>query len=260
MVNLESVKNTIIVGDVRAVLPQFPSNSIDCFIYSPPYNVNIPYDSWNDSLPMDDYWTFTKIYLEELYRIGKYDTRYCINIPYTINNQGKVIFLSADYHKLMLEIGFNFYGHIDLYEDNPHRKKNTAWGSWLSPSAPYFFNSKECILVYYKDQWKKINQGIHDFSEKNKQEFIELAQGNWEYKAQTQKLTEANFSLDIPEKCIKFFTYKEDLICDPFMGSGTTGVACKLLDRNFIGIEISEKYTKVARNRLSSTCALNDFL
>lgn len=252
--------NKILLGDIIKVAPQIPSEFVDFFCFSPPYNVGIPYSDWNDLIPMNEYWDFTEKYLRELYRIGKPDSRYCINLPYTINSNGKVIFIMADYHTLMLKIGFKFFGHIDLHEDVPHRKKNTAWGSWLSPSAPYFFNSKECVIVYYKDRWKKDNQGEHDFSVDNKNEFINLVQGVWDYKPQTQKLTEANFSLDIPTNAIKLFTHKNELVMDPFMGSGTTAVACKLLDRQYLGIEISPTYRAVAIQRLSSIDTLKNFM
>jgi len=75
----------------------------------------------------------------------------------------------------------------------------------------------------------------------------------WGYFAETRGMTDANFSLDIPNKAIKFMTYKDDLVLDPFMGSGTTAVACVNLDRKYIGFEISKTYHKIATDRVNKS-------
>ena len=62
----------------------------------------------------------------------------------------------------------------------------------------------------------------------------------------------APFPIELPQKFINLYTYKNDLILDPFLGSGTTAVAAKLLERNFVGYEIKEKYIAIANNRLKT--------
>lgn len=74
----------------------------------------------------------------------------------------------------------------------------------------------------------------------------------WNYRAELKKQTEANFSLDIPIQVLKILSFKNDLVLDPFLGSGTTAVACKMLNRKFIGIEISEQYIKIATERIKN--------
>ena len=69
---------------------------------------------------------------------------------------------------------------------------------------------------------------------------MEVVSGLWRYFAETRGMTEANFSLDIPVRAIKFMTYENDIVLDPFMGSGTTAVAAVNLDRKYIGFEISK--------------------
>jgi len=107
-------------------------------------------------------------------------------------------------------------------------------------------------LIGYKEQWKKLEKGesYYDGSEESKKEFIEFVSGRWWYFAETRGMTDANFSLDIPNKAIKFMTYKNDLVLDPFMGSGTTAVACIKLDRQYIGFEISNSYYNIASIRI----------
>ena len=60
----------------------------------------------------------------------------------------------------------------------------------------------------------------------------------------------APFPIELPQKFINLYTYKNDLILDPFLGSGTTAIAAKLLERNFVGYEIKEEYIEIAKNRI----------
>jgi DNA modification methylase len=79
---------------------------------------------------------------------------------------------------------------------------------------------------------------------------MELVFGQWKYMADTKSLTKATFSLDIPKKAIKILSYKDDIVLDPFNGSGTTCVASEILGRRWIGIELSENYADIARKRV----------
>lgn len=247
--------NKVINTDCIEGLKQLEDNSVDLCVTSPPYNVGIEYDSWNDTMSMENYIQFVRNWLGEVYRVLKDDGRIAINIPYEINakhsGDGRV-FLCGEYQRVMKEIGYGFAGIVDLTEDQPHRVKLTAWGSWLSPSAPYIYNPKECIILGYKNRWVKDVKGksYFDESQEKKDEFRDLVFAQWKYQAETRKLTEANFSLDIPEKALKILTYENDLVLDPFMGSGTTAIACINLDRRYIGFEISEKYWNVADKRI----------
>ena len=248
--------NKIINIDCIKGLNKLKDNTVDLCVTSPPYNVGIEYDSWDDTLPIDKYYQFAKDWLSEVYRVLKPDGRIAVNIPYEINakksGDGR-IFLVGEYQRLMKEIGYGFAGLIDLSEDQPHRVKLTAWGSWLSPSAPYIYNPKECIILGYKDVWVKEVKGKSYFEEtpESKKEFQDLVYAQWKYRAETRKLTEANFSLDIPDKALKILSYENDLVLDPFMGSGTTAISCVNLNRRYIGFEISKNYCTVANNRIN---------
>jgi DNA modification methylase len=88
------------------------------------------------------------------------------------------------------------------------------------------------------------------YTEEQKREFMDLVYGQWDYFADTKQLTKATFSMDIPAKAIKILTYKNDLVLDPFMGSGTSACAAEILDRRWIGIELSPNYAEVARKRV----------
>jgi len=264
----------IINGDCIEVMKTFPEGSIDLLVTSPPYNVNIAYDVHKDDLPMEEYYEWSKDWLREAFRVLKDDGRIAVNVPNELNVQergGRILFV-AEFWMMMKEVGFKFSGLVDLTEDSPHRVRQTAWGSWMSASAPYVYNPKECIILAYKKSSKKLSKGVSQwlgtptevttedgkvknkmvYQDEDKKEFMNLVFGRWEYFADTRSLTKATFSMDIPSKAIKILSYKNDIVLDPFMGSGTSAFAAELLDRRWIGIELSEDYTEIARKRVQA--------
>jgi site-specific DNA-methyltransferase (adenine-specific) len=255
-----------------------PEGSVDLICTSPPYGVGIAYDVHDDDVEFDEYLVFAKNWLTEAYNVLKDDGRIALNIPYEINRQkkGGRIFFVSEMYQLMKQIGFGFFGIVDLEEESPHRSKTTAWGSWMSPSSPYIYNPKECVILAYKKhhikkvkgepQWKGTPTEIEQedgtlkkkivYEEKDKKEFMELVFGQWNYFADTKSLTKATFSMDIPTKAIKILSYKNDVILDPFAGSGTTLVAAQILERRWLGIELSENYKQIAETRINYFKAL----
>ena len=272
MKNLENIINTIINGDSVQVMKEMPESFVDLIVTSPKYNVGIDYDSCDDKMSMEDYWIWTRQWLTESLRLLKDDGRIAVNIPYEVNVQdrgGRVLFMS-EFWMIMKSVGFQFYGLVDLDENSPHRSKTTAWGSWMSPSSPYIYNPKECVILAYKKdrikkvkgqpQWKAEMVDIEQedgtvkakavYQEEDKKEFMSLVYGQWEYFADTKQQTKATFSMDIPMKAIKILTYKNDIVLDPFAGSATSLVAAEISGRRWIGIELSENYTKIGRERV----------
>ena len=143
------------------------------------------------------------------------------------------------------DIGFKHHS-LAIWTDRTLTKR-TAWGSWLSASAPYLSCPYEGILILYKHQWKKMNKGKSTIDSKT---FQMLCSGVWNMRPQLKQITKCNFPLELPSNCIKLLSYENDLILDCFMGSGTTAVACKQLNRRFIGCDISQKYVNIANERL----------
>jgi site-specific DNA-methyltransferase (adenine-specific) len=265
--------NKIITGDCVEVMKTLPEGCIDLVVTSCPYNANIKYDVYDDGLSMDEYWEFTIDWLSQVFRVLKDDGRIAVNVPIEMNVQergGRILF-NAEFWMKMKEVGFQFFGMVDLTEDSPHRVRQTAWGSWMSASSPYIYNPKECVILAYKKSKKKLSKGESQwmgemieveqedgsfknkttYSDDDKKEFMHLVFGRWDYFADTKSLTKATFSMDIPSKAIKILTYKNDIVLDPFMGSGTSAVAAELLGRRWLGIELSPNYTNIANERIS---------
>jgi site-specific DNA-methyltransferase (adenine-specific) len=271
---IENYTGKVINGDCIDIMSKMPINSIDLIVTSCPYGVGINYDVHNDDVYFDEYLKFTKEWLTEAYQLLKDDGRIALNIPYEINRQDKGgrIFFCSEVYQVMKRIGYKFFGIVDLEEDSPHRSKTTAWGSWMSPSSPYIYNPKECVILAYKHkhiktvkgepQWKGVPTDIEQedgtikkkvvYEDIDKKDFMELVFGQWKYFADTKSLTKATFSMDIPTRAIKILSYKNDIVLDPFNGSGTSCVAAEILDRRWIGIELSPDYCEISRKRIQA--------
>ena len=270
---MENFIGKVVNGDCREVMKTMEEGCIDLIVTSPPYGVGIEYDVHNDDMFVEDYLKFTEEWMTEAFRVLKDDGRIAINVPYETNRQAKGgrIFMVSEVWQIMKKIGYKFFGVVDLEEESPHRSRTTAWGSWMSPSAPYIYNPKECVILAYKKKHIKIVKGVPEwvgemgevedkngvmknkmmYTDTQKRDFIDLVFGQWNYFADTKSMTKATFSMDIPTKAIKILTYKNDIVLDPFAGSGTSLVAAETLGRRWIGVELSPNYSEIAKKRVN---------
>jgi site-specific DNA-methyltransferase (adenine-specific) len=131
-----------------------------------------------------------------------------------------------------------------------HTSARTSWGSFRSPSSPSFPTPFEYILVFSKDSIKLHTKGITDIT---KEEFINWSLAIWELRGENSKQIghPAPFPIDIPYRCIKLFSWVDNIIYDPFSGSGTTCLAASILKRKYIGSEISSKYCMISDKRIN---------
>lgn len=221
------------------------SKSLDLIITSPPYNVGIEYNSNMDSNDYKEYLEFSKQWIENCYFWAKEGARFCLNIPLDKNKGGQQS-VGADITTIAKKAGWNYHSTIIWNEGNISRR--TAWGSWLSASAPYVIAPVELILVLYKGEWKKKHKGQSDIT---KEEFMSWTNGLWTFSGESKKRIghPAPFPRELPKRCIKLFSYVGDMVCDPFCGSGTTMIESYLNKRQFVGIELDNEYCKLAQNR-----------
>ena len=225
-----------------------PESSVDLIITSPPYNVAIDYKSNEDDLTYDDYLAFTEKWLAKCYALAKDDGRFCLNIPLDKNKGGQQA-VCADITTIAKKVGWKYHSTIIWNEGNISRR--TAWGSWLSASAPYVIAPVEVIVVLYKKHWKKTKEEkINDIT---KQEFMDWTNGLWTFNGQSKKGAgghPAAFPLELPRRCVKLFSFVGDTIFDPFLGSGSTMIAAHLNNRKAVGVDISKTYCDIAIERL----------
>lgn len=240
-------KNSILFkGDV--LNPNvFDKEFIDLIITSPPYNVDIQYNSNKDDLSYEEYLEFSEKWLSNCFNWSKNQARFLLNIPLDKNKGGQKS-VGADLTKIAQKVGWKYHSTIIWNEGNISRR--TAWGSWLSASAPYVIAPVELIVVLYKGEWKKTT-GTKK-SDITKEEFMEWTNGLWTFNGESKKRIghPAPFPLQLPHRGVKLFSFTRDVIFDPFAGSGTTIIAAENNNRIGIGLEIDENYCELAKNRI----------
>jgi len=240
-------KDIMIYNDDILTTKIVDSDSIDLIITSPPYNVNIKYNSHYDEMPYKDYLDFAREWLIKCYDLAKDDGRFCLNIPLDKNKGGQQS-VCADLTTIAKQTGWKYHSTIIWNEQNISRR--TAWGSWLSASAPYVIAPVEVIVILYKKRWKK--ESRRRISDINKAEFQEWTNGVWNFSGESKRKVghPAPFPVELPKRCIKLFSFVGDTILDPFLGSGSTLIACSQTGRKGIGIEIDPGYCEIAKQRV----------
>jgi len=237
----------LIINEDIFTTKKIADESIDLIVTSPPYNVDIKYNSHNDQLTYDHYLAFSKRWMKRCYRWLKNDGRFCLNIPLDKNKGGQQS-VGADLTTIAKKIGFSYHSTVVWNEGNISRR--TAWGSWASASAPYVITPVELVIVLYKNAWKKTSGSRK--SDISKKEFMEWTNGLWTFNGEKKKKTghPAPFPLELPLRCMKLFSFVGDTVLDPFLGSGSTLVAASQGNRKGIGIEIDPGYCDIAITRI----------
>lgn len=230
------------------VMTELPNNSVHLMITSPPYNVTKEYDQ---NLTLQQYLTLIENVMRETYRVLINGGRACINIA----NVGRKPYIPlSDYiNRIMIDIGYNFRGEI-IWDKGASVGGSCAWGSWKSASNPSLRDVHEYILVFSKGSLKR-NSGISTITS---EDFMAWTKSIWKMNTESAKRVKhpAPFPLELPHRLINLYSYKNDIVLDPFMGSGTTAIAAVRNNRNFIGYDISEEYTKIATERLMNEIGL----
>ena len=235
-------------------MDELPDNSVHLIVTSPPYNVGKEYDQ---NLSFEEYLEFLKMVWREAYRVLVPGGRICINIA----NLGRkpYIPLHAFIIRDMLEIGFLMRGEI-IWNKDTSASPSTAWGSWLSAKNPTLRDIHEYILVFSKDTFKRENP-LKRESTITKEEFLEFTKSVWTFPAVSARKIghPAPFPVELPYRCIQLYTFKGEVVLDPFMGSGQTAIAALKSGRHFIGYEINKDYVKLAERRIKEFMSENNF-
>ena len=231
-------------------MSEVEDGTVGLVVTSPPYNVRMPYGgkSSNDALSLKDYLGFMSRVFTECYRVLDWGGRLVINIA----NTGRRPYcpLTTYFTIILQKIGFCHRGII-VWDKGPSAQQRTSWGSFMSPSAPELVDVNEFILVFSKGLRPRRMKGTSTITSA---EFLLFTKSIWPM--QTASATAvghpAPFPLELPERAIKLFSFQEDIVLDPFAGSGTTLIQAMLLGRKYIGYEIQESYVKLANDLLVS--------
>lgn len=249
-----------------ADLSFLPANSVQLIVTSPPYNLGKDYGTARDDATYHSYIEWVTGWCRQLWRVLEPGGRLCLNIPIDINlafdaggkRTTKKQAVLADFtHLLVNEEGWVYNTTILWLERNISRR--TAWGSWLSASDPWVNTAGEAILVLSKEKRRRDGRG--KTSDVTRDKFMEWTLGIWEFRGETKRRYEhpAPFPEELPKRLIQLYSFQEDVVLDPFLGSGTTCRVAKDLGRRSIGIEIDEKFCATAADRCRSEAISSDF-
>jgi site-specific DNA-methyltransferase (adenine-specific) len=228
-------------------MDEVPDNSVHLMITSPPYNVGKEYD---DDLTLDEYLELLTLVFRESYNKLVTGGRACINIA----NIGRkpYIPLHAMVIEIMLDLGFLMRGEI-IWDKSASAGGSCAWGSWMSASNPVLRDYHEYILVFSKESYSK-NKSQEKRDTITHDDFIQWTQSIWTFPAVNAKKIghPAPFPIELPHRLINLYSYENDVVLDPFCGSGTTAIAAIQNNRNYIGYDIKEEYIDLAKKRIAN--------
>lgn len=241
----ENLRNSIILGSAEN-MEAIPNNSLHLMVTSPPYNVSKDYD---DDLTLREYLDMLYRVFSETYRVLVNGGRACVNVA----NLGRKPYIPLSDHitPMMRAIGFLMRGEI-IWNKGAGAGVSMAWGSWKSASNPVLRDVHEYILVFSKGGFKRAKEnGSENTIEK--EQFMEWTKSIWTMNTESAKKIghPAPFPVELPYRLIQLYTYKDDVILDPFMGSGSTAIAALKSDRSYIGYDIDPEYVKLAEKRIA---------
>jgi site-specific DNA-methyltransferase (adenine-specific) len=237
------VVDRVLCKDSRK-MGELPDRCVHLMVTSPPYNVGKDYDK---DLNLPEYLDLLGEVFSETYRVLVDGGRACVNIA----NVGRKPYIP--YHKFVMDAmadsGFKMRGEV-IWDKGAGAGTSTAWGSWCSPSNPTLRDVHEYILVFSKGPFGRPSPG--KVPTITREEFLEYTKSLWSFMPESAKRAghPAPFPLELPSRCIKLYTFRGDVVLDPFCGVGTTCLAALRNGRHFVGIDTSEEYTRLARARL----------
>lgn len=244
------LKNVVVNGDVLEVLKYVPEESIHLTFTSPPYYNARDYSIYPS---YEAYLRFLEKVFQETYRITKEGRFLIVNTSPVIiprisrAHSSKRYPIPFDIHYFLVEMGWDFIDDI-IWQKPEYSVKNRV-GGFQQHRKPLAYKpnaTTEYLMVYRKQTEKLIDWNIRQYS----QEIVEqskVADGFettnvWQIHPKSDKVHSAIFPVDLCKRVIEYYSYKGDLVFDPFGGSGTLGRTAKVLGRNFFLTEKEQKY------------------
>ena len=241
----ECLLNQVFHKDSRD-LSELPNNSVHLMVTSPPYNVGKDYD---EDLSLDEYRALLREVFAEVFRVLVPGGRACVNVA----NIGRRPYIPLHAYIItdMLELGFRMRGEI-IWHKGASSGSSTAWGSWMSASNPTLRDVHEYILVFSKCPFGR--EAKDKASTIEREEFLEYTRSVWEFPSESARAVghPAPFPVELPYRLIQLYTFAEEVVLDPFCGSGSTCLAAVKSGRHFIGYDVVKEYVDLSLSRLEA--------
>ncbi len=236
------------------IMDEIPDYSVHLIVTSPPYNVKKEYDK---DLSLSEYRTLLKSVFKETYKKLVTGGRACINVA----NLGRKPYIPLHSYLIedLLDIGYYMRGEI-IWNKASSASPSTAWGSWQSAANPVLRDIHEYILVFSKESFSRRRGNKKDTI--SKEDFLEWTKSVWTFPAVSARSIghPAPFSEELPHRLIQLYTFKGDVVLDPFSGSGTTCLAALKDGRHFVGYDIEPEYVELANKRIKTYTNQQDIL
>jgi site-specific DNA-methyltransferase (adenine-specific) len=224
---------------------ELPDDSVSLMVTSPPYNVGKDYDL---DLTLDAYLDFLKRVLTETHRVLVPGGRVAFNVA----NIGRKPYIPLNGYvaTLATEIGFLMRGEI-IWVKAKGASGSCAWGSWMSASNPTLRDLHEYVLIFSKQRFDRAQSGHSTIT---RDEFLAATSSVWHIPPESARRVghPAPFPVALVERLIQLYTFEQETVLDPFMGSGSTAVAARNCMRRFVGYEINPLYVNICNERIAS--------
>jgi len=222
---------------------ELPDDCVALMVTSPPYHVGKEYDS---DLSFDDYIALLRAVFRETYRVLEPGGRAVVNVA----NLGRrpYVSLADNVTAIMEDLKFLPRGEV-IWLKARGASGSCAWGSWRSASNPTFRDLHEYCLCFSKERWSRARKGVSTIA---RDEFLAATLSVWEIPPESARRVShpAPFPVALPRRFIELYTYLDDLVLDPFLGSGSTAVAAVEAGRRYVGYDINDGYLRTARERV----------
>lgn len=233
------------IADAHA-LP-LANDCVDLIVTSPPYALDIAYHSGD--IAAEAWFEFMADWLAEALRVTKPRGRLALNIPLDTSRP----FERPTYAQALAaaaRVGWLYKATI-VWDEGNTTKGNRSLGSVNSAARPHHVSPAECIPLLYKNEWGPSSDGPDDISP---DEWQDWGRTVWRFSGEGRAWEQhpAAFPFELPRRLIRYLSRVGDVVCDPFLGSGTTAAAALLGRRQFIGFDISPEYVASARRRVQA--------
>jgi DNA modification methylase len=261
---VSALRNTVVCGDSELALQDFPANSIDLVFTSPPYFNARP--EYTDYLTYDDYLGKMRRVIKNIHRVLGEGRFFLINVSPILlrranrTESSKRLAVPFDFHRIFIEEGYDFIDDIIWM-----KPEGAGWATgrgrrFAADRNPLQYKPvpvTEYVLVYRKHSERLIDWHIRNHPNQQLVKSARISDGYertnvWKIKPAHDKRHPAIFPLELAEKVISYYSFKNDVVLDPFAGIGTVGAAAIKLGRRFVLIEQERKYVEIISKESAS--------